>query len=81
MKLICKILDYVEREANGGPVSVPEFDGYEDVDIHYHVGLCVEAGYIVADKPGLYGGVRAFPGIHRLTWAGHEALEELRREC
>ena len=79
-KLICKILDYVERTQTNGPVAPPEFDDYNAVEVHYHIGLCVEAGYIVADKPGLYDGHRVFPAIHRLTWGGHEALDILRRE-
>ena len=79
-KLIRKILEHVEREQTNGPVGPPEFDDYPAIEVHYHVGLCVEAGYIVADAPGLYDGQRVFSAIHRLTWEGHEALDRLRRE-
>lgn len=78
-KLIYRLLTHVERHTNG-PIAVPTIKGYDPAVVHYHVGLCVEAGYLVADKPGLYDGVRLFSGIERLTWHGHEALDRLRQE-
>ena len=79
-KLIYRILCHVERHTNG-PIQVPDVDGYEPEVVHYHVGLCEEANYlVVAGKPSLYDGKRMFSGIERLTWDGHEALDQLRRD-
>ena len=78
-RLIRSLLEYVEREHQGAPVAVPELEGYTDAEVHYHVGLCVEAGYLVADEPMMRMGLRTYGLIHRLTWAGHEALDALRR--
>jgi len=80
-KLIHKILEYVETEQQGNySVLPPEFDDYSPVTVHYHIGLCNEAGFIVVDRPGLYDGMRLFPGIQRMTWRGHEELDRLRKE-
>ncbi len=78
MKLICQLLAYVECNETEGPMDIPTVPGYSDGQIHYHVGLCVEAGYIDAAKPGIYSVGRRFPSINRLTWQGHNALDELR---
>ena len=78
-KLLRKILEHVEQKQTNGPIAVPDFDDYSPITTHYHVGLCVEAGYLIAPKPGLYDGHRVFDQIERLTWNGHEALEEFRQ--
>ena len=80
MKLIKGILQYVEAGHRDDALPVPEIDGYDDVQVHYHVGLCVDAGYMVAPNPKLMHGKRVFGEIERLTWAGHEALDRLRKE-
>ncbi len=77
-KLIYQLLEYVEREHNNGPVMVPDVEAYSDVVVHYHVGLCVEAGYLAAAEPRELNGCRTFDRIHRLTWNGHEEIERVR---
>ena len=76
MQLIRKILQAVESADD--EIPVPEFVCYTESQVHYHVGLCQEAGYIVVGKPSTYEVGRRFPSIERLTWAGHEALDSLR---
>lgn len=79
MKLIRKLLTHVECYApeGGDVIPVPEIDGYTDVEVQYHVGLCKEAGYLrVAAQ--VAGGQHS--GIFGLTWAGHDALDRLRTE-
>ena len=76
-KLIYKILKYVEKEHQNGPVPVPEFDDYSETQVCNHVKLCEEAGYLDIfvsshdKKP---------ESIIRLTWNGHNALDSLRQE-
>ena len=78
--LICKILAYVEREQTNGPVPPPSLDGYTATQTHNHIKLCVEAGYLEADSPGIYPEGLRYSSIKRLTWFGHEALDQLRLE-
>ena len=79
MKLICRILVHVECHLVSGLIPVPEFDGYSDSEIHYHVGLCEQAGYLVTGGAGVYDGEKQYSGLGSLTWTGHEALSELRQ--
>ena len=79
--LIYQLLEFVEQEHNNGPVMVPAVEAYSDVVVHYHVGLCVEAGYLVAAEPRESNGCRTFDRIHRLTWNGHEEIERFRLKC
>ena len=48
MKLVHKLLEHLERRHDDDPIPLPEIDGYSEEQVHYHVGLCVEAGYLVA---------------------------------
>ena len=78
MKLICKILAYIERVYGSNGVPTPEFPDYSDSQVHYHIGLCLQAGYLTAQV--VSGAEERFPRyeIGTLTWQGHEALEALR---
>ena len=77
MKLIQKLLTHVECHApeDGNYLPIPEIEGYTDVEVHYHVRLCEEAGYIKALPIGQN---KRHSGIWGLTWAGHDKLDELR---
>ena len=77
-ELIFKLLTYVEKHTNG-PVTVPSFDDYGTQQVHNHVRLAVEAGYIEADDPAMYE-FWVYPAIQRLTWSGHEVLDRMRSE-
>jgi len=77
MKLIALILGHVEKAKRCGDIPIPEISGYSQHQVLYHVKLCEEAGYIdtvvdANDKMPI--------AIHRMTWAGHEALDHLRGE-
>ena len=76
MYLIKLILKYVEHkdENNGRHLPTPEFPDYTDQQVSYHVELCNQAGYVEVLPTG--GG--AF--LRSLTWSGHNALDELRKE-
>ena len=77
-KLIRKLLEYVEMSHTGGRLPVPEFRDYGEAEVHYHLGLCEEAGYLVLCQPTNDDQARRFGGISRLTWLGHDALDSLR---
>ena len=79
MKLIRKILEYVERAQTEESLPAPEFEDYTEAQVHYHLGLCEEAGYLALHQPRSTE-QRRFPGILRMTWAGHEALDSMRGE-
>ncbi|MDE2785713.1 MAG: DUF2513 domain-containing protein [Chloroflexota bacterium] len=78
MKLIRKILEYVEVSTTEERLPVPEFRDYSEAEVHYHLGLCEEAKYLVLYQPETDDPIRRFGGISRLTWAGHETLEAMR---
>ena len=76
-KLIALILAHVEKANRCGDIPIPELSEYPQHVILYHVKLCEEAGYLDIevspyDKRPI--------AIHRMTWAGHEALDQLRGE-
>ena len=76
MKLICKILAYVESKKLNEKIEIPKFDNYPQCEVEYHVRLCEEAGYldIILDE------YKEPDAIQRMTWAGHEALDRMRSE-
>ena len=76
MKLICKILSYVEGKKLGEEIQIPKFENYPQCEIDYHVQLCDEAGYLEI----VLNEYKELAAIHRMTWAGHEKLEQLRSE-
>lgn len=59
-------------------LPVPEFRDYSEAEVHYYLGLCEEAEYLVLCRAEFDDGRRRFAGIERLTWAGHEALAVMR---
>ena len=77
MKLIALILAHVEKAERCNDIPIPELSGYLQHVILYHVKLCEEAGYldIVVDARD-----KMPVSIRRMTWAGHEALDQLRGE-
>ena len=73
MKLICKLMAYVEACNKESSLPVPELAEYSEAETHYHVGLCQEAGYMMVGSVDYSpDGRRRFSSIERLTWAGHE---------
>ena len=81
MKLIRKILQYVSDCDTEDPLRPPEFEDYSEAQVHYHLNLCEEAGYLLLERRGRCANHRRVSGIYRLTWQGHEALERLCQGC
>ena len=77
--LIREILEYVEGHESSHMLVAPKLDGYSDEQIHYHIGLCVKAGYLEAQPLNTLGSKYTFyPRISHMTWYGHEALTQMR---
>lgn len=75
MSLILEILRFTERQCGDEKTIVPpEIEGYTPRQVHYHVGLCQEAGYLHAVASSKRG--EFF--ICNLTWQGHEVLDRHR---
>lgn len=74
-ELIRAILERVETDQQNGPIDIPEIIDFTDVQVRHHVELCEEAGYIHLARDRRTDGIR---GIRRLTWNGHEALDDYR---
>ena len=79
MKLIRKLLEYTEMSPTEDPLPIPEINDYSEAEVHYHLELCEEAGYLMLYQPISEGPERRFRGILRMTWAGHEALDGMRQ--
>ena len=78
MVLIRKILEWVEGQTSLGPFPAPECPAYSWEAVHYHIGLCAQAGYLEATPISGAEEPHTRYELGTLTWAGHEALEELR---
>ena len=77
MRLILKILAYVEEATRTGKIALPELNGYTRDEVAYHVLLCSDAGYVCIRK-GVHNDMPL--DITRMTWCGHKALEKMREE-
>ena len=79
--LLYKILVYIENHEEAGPYSPPDLTGYSVDQIHYHIKMCVEAGWLRQGKTKLkarYSHAHAhFTEVGELTWAGHKELERI----
>lgn len=74
LDLLKKILVYVEGCRNTPPFDAPVIEGYTTAQIHYHIGLCYEAGYLHVIEHSVLSAPSQYE-IKALTWKGHEALE------
>ena len=77
MDLIRKILELAESQTDCGfiPAGVEGFNAHQ---VHYHIGLCGEAGYLHVRKTSGQGAPFATYCIDGLTWLGHETLAAMR---
>ena len=80
MGLIQKLLEWVEEHGNGEPIDVPRLCDHEPKVVHYHAGLCDEAGYLHVQKISGSEEPYARYAVGQLTWNGHEALARFRQK-
>ncbi len=78
MDLIRWLLEYAEQKATTENSLPPKCNRYTLEQLHYHIGLCGEAGYFTTTDISF--GEEKFKRyeIGSLTWSGHEALDKLR---
>ena len=76
MQLIYKILRYAEERANGRRLDAPSCTDYSPEQVHYHIGLCEQAGYLEVALAGANPGGPPYYVIVALTWSGHEVLAQ-----
>ena len=81
MNLIRRILEYLEDTETTDLTAPPEIPNVSTDVICYHARLCRQAGYISEYRETLSGDREPKILVCRLgqlTWAGHQALGELR---
>ena len=78
MNLIRELLFVLEEEPSGFAPEDVEIKGYTNEQIGYHILLLIEAGFIEGQKTVTYGSSSPSAIATRLTWAGHEFLDEAR---
>ena len=79
MQLIRAILEFAERNAGNKASGVEPDLPYPAEKVHYHISLCDDAGFIVAKQlsPSMVENYYSYR-IIRLTWQGHEQLDQWR---
>ena len=79
LSLIRWLLEHVEQKTATTYSDVPSCKKYGTEQVHYHVGLCLQAGYL--DARPISGAEESFVRyeIGSLTWTGHNALESIRK--
>ena len=78
LDLIYDILVRVEdQDGQYSPEADVTHEKWSAREIRYHVVLCVEAGLVVASE---HHDSESRVVINRLTWRGHDLLDEMRRE-
>ena len=77
-KLIRWLLEHAEQKRSTSLSSAPTCPNFTSEDMHYHIGLCFQAGYLTASDVSAAEERFTRYEIGILTWKGHEALAELR---
>ena len=77
MELILLILKYVEENGNGKSLRCPTFENYDADQTKYHIGLCIEAGFLNGEKSQSMSHGTTYI-VFSLTWEGHQKLESMR---
>lgn len=78
MELIRKLL--LTMEENPRQLEV---EGYDKNQVKYHALLLIEAGFLdgnASDTLANTSVVPSFVSVNRLTWDGHEFLDNIRKE-
>jgi Hypothetical protein (DUF2513) len=79
MELIRELMLAIESR-DGSNDSYLEIDGYDRSQIDYHLGLLLEANLIIPENTRNFGSRSPIPMIKRLSWEGHEFLDNARNE-
>ena len=81
MAIIRVLLEYLENvcKGDGKLIPVSSCDAYTYEELHYHVGLCLQAGYMTGKTIAFIDTNPQYQMI-ALTWEGQEKLAALRSE-
>jgi len=77
MDLVRRILLAIETHPRGFAPDIA-LEGYSAEEIGYHLTLMAEAGLVEADDVTGIGDAGPMARVSRLTWQGHEFLEDSR---
>lgn len=80
MDLVRRILLLMNEHEHGYSPQKLEIEGYTEEQIGYHCLLLGEAGLIEATESSTYGSPSPEASPIRLTWAGHEFIENAQNE-
>ena len=80
MELMRKILFKIKETVDNVAEYNLTIEGYTMEQVAYHCSILYEGGYIYSYKPQYSGkGVYSF-GVGRLTWEGHDFLDNIRED-
>jgi hypothetical protein len=79
MELIRALMLSIESQ-DGDENTDLEPAGYDESQIDYHLELLIEAQLVVGEVHHMMGGNRPVMRIERLSWEGHEFLDNARNE-
>jgi Hypothetical protein (DUF2513) len=79
MELIRELMLAIESQDSDDNTDL-EPTGYDESQIDYHLELLIEAQLVVGEVHHMMGGNRPVMRIERLSWEGHEFLDNARNE-
>jgi Hypothetical protein (DUF2513) len=74
MELVRELMLAIESQDGDNDTDF-ELAGYNESQIDYHLELLIEAQFVVGEVHHLQGGYRPVIRIGRLSWEGHEFLD------
>lgn len=82
LDLVREILLYYEVKDNDAMDDCPEIEGYESLQVNYHLLLMDEAGLLRCEREVSKSTPSRVIKVHpfSLTWAGHEFLSAARND-
>jgi Hypothetical protein (DUF2513) len=79
MELIRALMLMIESQDQDDDTNF-EIAGYDGSQIDYHLELLIESKLILGEMRKYMGSSRPTPMIERLSWEGHEFLDNARNE-
>jgi Hypothetical protein (DUF2513) len=79
MELIRELMLTIELQNDDRDTNLQPA-GHDESQINYHLELLIEAGLVVGEVHHMMGGNPPVIRIERLSWEGHEFLDNARNE-
>jgi Hypothetical protein (DUF2513) len=80
MELIRALMLSIESQDGDFNYESVKAIGYDEPQIEYHLDLLIEARLVVGEVHPLQGGYSPIITVERLSWDGHEFLDNARNE-